>query len=298
MTTPPPGPSMPVPLPPGQPPHPAPASAPAGKRRNTLGLVALICAAVGFVFACIPGALIVGWVLLPAGFVLGVVSLFQKGARWPGIWAIVVSLLGTIVGAVVFFTVVSGAVDEALGGDSTVVTPAQSADAGQEAGAEEVTSQGEAAETDAPAEAESPAGDVGTRENPAPLGSTVVGNEWEIIVNSVEFNATDAVLEANMFNEPPAEGMTYALVNVSATYTGADSSSTMMVTIDYVTAGGEVVRSFDALAVAPDPSFGMAELFTGATDTGNLVLQVPADGSGLLRVTPGLFADAVFVATE
>ncbi|WP_258934510.1 hypothetical protein [Nesterenkonia pannonica] len=35
----------------------------------------------GAVFACIPGALIVGWVLLPIAFILGLVSLFLRGRR-------------------------------------------------------------------------------------------------------------------------------------------------------------------------------------------------------------------------
>ena len=36
------------------------------KQKNTLGLIALIVGIMGFIFACIPGALIVGWVLLPS----------------------------------------------------------------------------------------------------------------------------------------------------------------------------------------------------------------------------------------
>ncbi|RUP01462.1 MAG: hypothetical protein EKK34_29275 [Mycobacterium sp.] len=49
------------------------------KRKNPLGLIALIVGIVGFIFACIPGALIVGRVLLPIAFILGIVRLFQSG---------------------------------------------------------------------------------------------------------------------------------------------------------------------------------------------------------------------------
>lgn len=49
------------------------------KQKNTLGLVALIVAVVGFIFACIPGALIIGWVLLPIAFILAIVALVLKG---------------------------------------------------------------------------------------------------------------------------------------------------------------------------------------------------------------------------
>ena len=68
----------------------------------------------GFVFACIPGALIVGWVLLPIAFVLSLVALFLAGAKWPAITGLIIAITGTIVGVVVFFVVVSDAFDDAF----------------------------------------------------------------------------------------------------------------------------------------------------------------------------------------
>ncbi len=108
-------------LPPPLPPSAAQASAP--KKTNVLALVAMIVAIVGFIFACIPGALIVGWILLPIAFILSIVSLFLKGSgKWMGIVGLVVSIVGTIVGFVVFFAVVANAASEAFGGTETVVT--------------------------------------------------------------------------------------------------------------------------------------------------------------------------------
>src|SRR5258707_24947 len=83
------------------PPSPAGPQAPA-KRNNTIGLIALIVSIIGFVFACVPGALIVGWVLLPMAFVLGIVGVFLSGkAKGTSVAAIVVSIIGTVVGVVV-----------------------------------------------------------------------------------------------------------------------------------------------------------------------------------------------------
>ena len=60
------------------------APAPVKKGRNTVGIVALVMAIIGFIFACVPGALIVGWILLPISFIVGLVGLFRKGeAIWP-----------------------------------------------------------------------------------------------------------------------------------------------------------------------------------------------------------------------
>ena len=96
------------------PPAEGPASAP--QKPNVLALIALIMAVVGFIFACIPGALIVGWVLLPIAFVLSIVSLFLKGSRkWMGVVGLVLSIIGTIVGFVVFFAVIANAAEEAFG---------------------------------------------------------------------------------------------------------------------------------------------------------------------------------------
>ncbi|WP_307448198.1 MULTISPECIES: DUF2510 domain-containing protein [Microbacterium] len=110
-----------------------PQTAPASekKARNVLGIVALAVAAVGFIFACIPGALIVGWILLPISFILGIVALFQKDKpKWQGVTAIIVSVVGTIVGAAVFIAVVAGAFSDAV--DSTVTGEIGSSDVVEE----------------------------------------------------------------------------------------------------------------------------------------------------------------------
>lgn len=89
---------------------------PEKKPRNVLGIVALALAAVGFIFACIPGALIVGWILLPIAFILGIVALFQKDKpKWQGVTAIIVSVVGTIIGVIVFLVVAATAFNDAFG---------------------------------------------------------------------------------------------------------------------------------------------------------------------------------------
>lgn len=89
-------------------------TAPAAVKPNVVGIIGLVAAALGFVFACIPGALVIGWVLLPIGLILSVVSFFLKGRKWPGIVGLIVAIIGTIVGFVVFFVVVLAAANEAI----------------------------------------------------------------------------------------------------------------------------------------------------------------------------------------
>lgn len=109
---------------------PATVSAPApAKRKNIIGIIALVASIIGVIFACIPGALIVGWVLLPIAFVLGIVGLFLTGkARGTSIAAIVLSTVGTVVGVVVFFTVVSDAFKDSFNdSDLSASSPTSSA---------------------------------------------------------------------------------------------------------------------------------------------------------------------------
>ena len=264
---------------------------PPATKPHPLGWVALALAVVGFVFACIPGALIVGWVLLPIAFVLAIVGFFLKGKKWPVITALVLSVVGTVVGFVVFLTVVSDSVDEAFGDSDVTVSP--------RAPEESLADDESAGSDDAPApEQEDAAADPGTRENPVPLGTVVSGDDFDVTISSVQLDATDAVMAANQFNEAPPEGSTYALINATVTYTGEESGFALEVTIDYVTSSGEVLASYDTFAVAPEPQLGLDELYNGGTTTGNVVIAVPAGDTGLIRVTPGLFADEVFVATQ
>lgn len=256
----------------------------AKKQRNIIGLVALIAAIVGFIFACVPGALIIGWVLLPIAFILAIVSLFLKDkAKGMGITALILSIVGTIVGFAVFFSVVASSAKDAFGGDTKVSAPTAEAGGGS-----------------APAAAQ-PAAKAGTRENPSPIGSVVESKDWRVVVNSVTLAASDAVVAANRFNDAPAAGSEYILVNYSATYVGSDANgqTPSFVSVDYVTADGKTINSYDHHVVAPD-AIDSNTLYKGGTATGNIAIQVPTAtaGQGVLAVQPGMMADKVFVAVK
>ncbi len=263
--------------------------------RNTLGIVALIIAAVGAVFACIPGALIVGWVLLPTAFILGLVSLFLRGKRrGTGIAAVIVSVIGTVVGVVVFLTVVADAFDESFSPETTAEAP-DDADGERSEDSPEPADEAEDAAEDGSSDAE------GTRENPLPLGTEVSSGDWTVTVNSVDLDATDDVLAENQFNEAPEDGQTYILVSITAEYIGSDSEGDMpWASVEYVSPEGNTFTEGDAAIVAPEAFDSLTTLYEGASETGNVALQVPADdvASGVLAVTADMFGDTVFVSVS
>jgi energy-coupling factor transporter transmembrane protein EcfT len=260
---------------------PAPTTEKPKPAANVLGLIALGCAVIGFIFACIPGALIVGWVLLPIAFILGIVGLFMSGkAKWPAIAAIIVSVVGTIVAFVVFFAVVFTAADEAFGGTPVEVESSESAPAEDSASEE-------------PADDDAAAG-LGSRENPAALGSTITGDDWTVVVNSFTADANQAVADANVINQPAPAGTHYSSVNYTVTYTGEESGIAALVGMALVTSTGEVIENYDSMAFLGD-AMGIDELYNGGTATGSAVFEVPDGAEVLIRVTPGMLADEVFV---
>lgn len=270
-------------------PLPQPPTAKPKKALNVVGLVALITAGLGFIFACIPGALIVGWILLPVAFILALVSLFLKDrAKWMGLTALIVSIVGTIIGFVVFFAVVATSFDDAFGGDTTVEVQE---DAGETAG-------------DEPADEAPAAAEVGTRENPAALGSPVSSDEWTVVVNSVNFDIANdpAFIEANQyFDTTLPEGEQFVGINVTYTYIGDDPEGGMpaFVSTDLVTAGG-VTLPYDVIALYGDPSVSTSALYNGGTVTDTLIRTAPtAEIDGLvIAVNPGMLSDTAFVAVR
>ncbi|MFT4260248.1 DUF2510 domain-containing protein [Microbacterium sp.] len=79
------------------------AAAPAEpKPMSILGLIGLGLAVIGVILACIPAVMIAGWIVLFAGFVISIVSLFLKGQKWPGITGLVIAVVGSIVAFVIF----------------------------------------------------------------------------------------------------------------------------------------------------------------------------------------------------
>jgi hypothetical protein len=165
VTNPPPGWQAGAPVPDSPYPPSAAPQAPA-KQKNTLGLIALIVGIIGFVFACIPGALIVGWVLLPIAFILGIVGLFASGkAKSTSIAAVIVSVVGTVVGVGVFVVVVGDAFGNAF--RKSDLSPSAPTAINGGGGAPQPSTKG------------SPSSQ-GSRDNPLPIGEEDVPSSVEL----------------------------------------------------------------------------------------------------------------------
>src|SRR5699024_3041712 len=126
----------------------------------------------------IPGALILAWVSLRAPFVLSLASLVLiDPERGKGIALVLISIITTVSRVIVFFAVVATSIDEAFHDEPQIAAPDEADAAVEDDGADQ--------------------GEEGSRDNPLALGTTVTEGDWEVTVNSVDLDATDAVLAEN-----------------------------------------------------------------------------------------------------
>jgi hypothetical protein len=266
----------------GGPPVPGPPYPPVArpqalaKQKNTLGRIALIVGIIGFIFACIPGALIVGWVLLPIAFILGIVGLFPSGkAKGASVAAVIISIVGAVVGVSVFFVVVGDAFGNAF--KKSDLTPSSPpAVSGPGTGPQ--------------------SSDRGSRDNPLPIGETASNQDWQVTLG-VPREAWSEIAATNQFNDPPKSGMEYWIVPVTATYTGDKTGSPAFgITVKFV---GSDNRTYDdRCGVIPDPFSDVGDLYKGGTAKGNTCVAVPAGASGLRTVSTGFAGKPVFFVAK
>ena len=248
-----------------------------------MGLISIVLAIWGFALAVIPFLGVLGWPLLIAAFVLGIIGLTRRGqTKGSSIAGLAVSVVAMVAAPIIALGLFAGSVHEA---NSTKVNTAPSASGG---GAK-------------PAEASNK---PGTRQDPVPLGSEIKSKDWTVVVESVNFDiASDPkFIEANQhFDTVLPEGDQFVAITVRYTYTGDDPEGAMpaMVSTDLVTASGATVP-YDVIAVYGDRSVSTNKLYNGGTATDTIIRTAPtAEVGGLvIAVKPGVLADTVFVATK
>ena len=131
------------------------------------------------------------------------------------------------------------------------------------------------------------AAEVGTRMNPIPLGqqvgavTTELGETRQYNVTVLETvrgePAWVAVQDANMFNDPPAEGNEYVLARARVEYLSGPSDETSEISVwdfNIVTSAG--VTLDPPSIVDPEPAFE-AQFFPGGSVEGWMTFEVPAN---------------------
>ena len=266
--------------------HPGHYAPPPAKGSNGLATAGFVLGLLGLLGSWIPLLNILGIVLGILGVVLAGVGLAKskkvnagKGLAITGIILGTLAVIFAVLVNAVFVSAVDEAVDETT--NTSVEAPSQSGD--------KKGSSDDEASSDA---------EVGTtRDNPAPLGSAITGDDWTVSINSVKTVAQDSM------GQKPAAGSALISVNLTATYNGDDEQgSTPWATIKFVGTDGTTVdtTSGSTMFIAENEFDSLKTLYNGASVKGDQLLEVPADTweTGLLAVSPDMFSDDTFVAVK
>ena len=275
------------PAPPGgvQPGYQPPVAVAQAPRKNGLGLASLIVGGVALILAFVPLVNYVSEVIALVGLILGIIALVRKGTpRWFSLTGTIVSavaLILSIVLAIAYTALFVSNIGNVISDDPAIVVPSDGA-------SDQATDGGS---------------DSGSFGNPAPEGSTVVlsnfdQEEWEVTVGEANTDANQLVFDEYEYNDAPPAGSSYVLVPVTVKYIGTESGSPWFdMTIEFVTAEGNTIE--EASALIPNALYDIADLYPGASGTGNMVfIMTPAQFEGGNWAISSFYEDPVFVATH
>lgn len=123
------------------------------------------------------------------------------------------------------------------------------------------------------------------RQNPAPLNTEFRGNKWAFSITNVirgaEANAL--IADANMFNDPPAEGKEYVLVTVKVTNIATEDKAENVMLATYIRLTGSRNQQYTTAGVV-EPTQLEGDVFPNGSVEGQIAFEVPSDETNLIFV--------------
>jgi hypothetical protein len=135
--------------------------------------------------------------------------------------------------------------------------------------------------------------DAGTDEDdPVPYQTSVRLDRWQIGVSLANLDATQLVLDFVPFNDPPAEGSVYVLVELSGVLKGSGVSQPVF---DWKLKAPEFEHTPDGLecGVIPESIYDVGDVQPGGSFKANVCFEVPEEFVGAdLLLSLGLFDES------
>lgn len=124
----------------------------------------------------------------------------------------------------------------------------------------------------------------GAEDNPIPAGELVKFDDFDVALGEYIFPASNRVEQMNMFNEDPAAGTEYALLNITLTCkkSGSDVCRGNQLNIRLVDTEGEEWGEPTFLTL--DPDLDALEAIGGSSMTGWVAFEFPAQGATVDKV--------------
>lgn len=222
----------------------------------------------------------------------------QKKPWWRRWWAIAI---GVIIVIAVIAAIASPAEDEDADADDDT--------SGQVADDDAAQPQDEEQEAPEPA-------DVGSRDNPVPLGQPASitmdtfgdadNSQWTVTVDGAGSDITQAVLDENQFNEPPAAGHVFYGVPVTLTLNSADKeplSIFVNLSLEFFGPSSLSVISdgfSEGCGVTPNEFDPLKEVFVGGSISGTVCYSVTSEDAagGVMLTMDDIEGDRLFMATR
>ena len=139
--------------------------------------------------------------------------------------------------------------------------------------------------------------DVGTRQNPIPVGEAAQVDDYMVTVLGYEGDGTQAVLDENEFNEPPPAGEVFSLIRLQFEYVGDESGDPWADLFWSGIGDSNVASDTGDCSTYPESAFDVGELFPGGVAESNICLTVPEDDvDSLVLILEGFLSGRVFFA--
>lgn len=164
-----------------------------------------------------------------------------------------------------------------------------------------VTSNGKTSITPSPLSTYSadPNSEKGSRNNPIAIGDSVLINDWELQITSVNKDALELVMDKDPYANPPPSKQKYVMIETKATYVG-DESGEPSTDLRFKIVGSRGNTFSKSCSYAVDTFEDNGETFPGATIAGNLCFVVDAEQiiGATLSIQGDYLSDRKFVSLD
>lgn len=116
---------------------------------------------------------------------------------------------------------------------------------------------------------------TGTRTSPYAVGQTFRNGDWYLRFGAADTDAWPEIEAENMFNDPPASGGRFVMAPLWVKKAGADKGTPWLnVTVEFLGKNGRIYDG--SCGVLPNSMMDVADMYPGASATGNVCVEVPA----------------------
>jgi hypothetical protein len=132
--------------------------------------------------------------------------------------------------------------------------------------------------------------DIGTMENPVPLGQSFQVEDWQVKVINVIPDATQMILDENMLNSKPETGNQYFMVTIEAKNVGNKERAASSLNLNAV--GQSLIAYYPPFGLVVPNRIPSNDVFPGGTVKGNVAWEIASsDASSLVMYCQAWLSD-------